>query len=808
MDRSEAVRILNSSETFSTNELTCLENKQVKSILDLACTILDAEKSFAFSIQRKKICLLASTNLNDASLDLTLPKNIDKDFDLNKSISITSNKKGYKIIILPIYSQTEKIIGIIGLEKEVGFELTLNHENNLVTISQQISNILNLNILTEKVKLQSDTLTACEKNYKESETILNYTNEITPLGIIQCNLIGEITYSNSKFRTIAGYYNSSPKKAMWFDNIIIEEKETIQNTWNNAVAKKESFEIKSRYLHQNGTICIVKINASPIVKYNGEIKYLFFITDITQKFREEEKLKKAKENAQFAIQQKEAFLANMSHEIRTPMNAIVGFTDVLQETIIDDKQKEYINLIKTAGQNLLSIINDILDFSKIDSTKVVLNNKDFTIADIKTNVYELLKHKANDKKIEFNFIKDESLPEELHGDFVHINQVLINLANNAIKFTEKGSVTLSLTKLTETKEDCEILFKVTDTGIGISKDSQELIFERYFQAENTINKNYGGTGLGLNISKILVEEMGGAIQLESEAGKGSEFSFKLRIKKSFKNKNSAVLKSNYSFQRLPKIKILAFEDNSLNVQLLKHLITEFGFEIEIAENGILGIEKLQSKKYDLIIMDLDMPIMDGYLSTKIIRNELKLITPIIAMTAHTIVGEKEKCFSIGMNDFIAKPINKDELFEKICNLTSHNFIIPSSNITQSILPKSEKLSLSYLKSLSNGSEEFEREMIEVFLKIVPDKILELKKSVDDLNIKSIKSIVHSLKGSIAIIGIPSVSDLLLKIEDNINNEVDSTILLDPILELENALPPYYLLLKNELNLKYKNNLVA
>ncbi|HNV94980.1 MAG TPA: ATP-binding protein [Bacteroidales bacterium] len=388
-------------------------------------------------------------------------------------------------------------------------------------------------------------------------------------------------------------------------------------------------------------------------------------------------LVKAKDEAIKYAQTKQQFLANMSHEIRTPMNAIIGMINLLQNTKLSQEQKEYLNHINLSSNNLLIIINDILDISKIESGKVVFEKHRFNLNDTLDNLQKMFEPKVNEKGIYFNISKDPQLPAFWLGDQVRLNQILINLVGNAIKFTLEGGVLLQIeTKKKIDETHFEVLFKVIDTGIGIQADKKEHIFESFTQASNDTTRKFGGTGLGLTIAKQLVELQNGKIWFESEINKGTTFYFYLPLEKTnpptiseIQAKAEFSLSKNIDKQIFSRSTILVAEDNPLNQFLIKTLLTKQHFQnILISNNGKEAIELLQKNDIHLILMDLHMPEMDGYETTSFIRTNFpapKSKVPIIALTAAVIQGEKEKCLSIGMNDYISKPFNPNELFEKI-----------------------------------------------------------------------------------------------------------------------------------------------
>lgn len=397
----------------------------------------------------------------------------------------------------------------------------------------------------------------------------------------------------------------------------------------------------------------------------------------------------AKEKAEESTKLKEAFLANMSHEIRTPMNAIIGFSDMLYKGKLAEKEKEYVKNIKLAGENLLTIINDILDISKIEAGMMTFEEHTFSLKEIFKSLNGMLTGKAKEKKLDLVFSCNEDVPDSLLGDPTRLTQIILNLAGNAIKFTQKGKVQIDVrvlknenlnTNVHHAQEDENTLleFSITDTGIGIPKDKLGQIFERFHQADSNTTRKYGGTGLGLSIAKQLVELQGGTLSVKSEFNVGSVFSFCIPYKKSVKVPQAPeITGKKYNMKELSKLNILLVEDNQLNIILILSLFSEYNLKLQVAENGSVGIEKLKINNgstppcpiFDIVLMDMEMPVMNGYEATTFIRKELKNNIPIIAMTAHAMAGERERCLSLGMNDYISKPINADLLFEKMYYLT-------------------------------------------------------------------------------------------------------------------------------------------
>ena len=382
------------------------------------------------------------------------------------------------------------------------------------------------------------------------------------------------------------------------------------------------------------------------------------------------KAKNATATAEHAVIAKQQFLSNMSHEIRTPMNAIIGFTNVLLKTDLSEKQTEYLQAIQSSGDTLIVLINDILDLAKVDAGKMIFVNEPFKVSELLSGVVRLFETKVQESNLQLITEYDDRIPEIILGDSVRLHQILINLLSNAIKFTAEGNITINVNVKSSTKQKITIEFKVSDTGIGIPANKIDTIFENFEQAHVISANLYGGTGLGLAIVKQLVEKQGGTITVESKVDLGTTFSCILNFKKNTVDcmSNFELEKTNHDATKIKKLKVLVVEDVKLNQLLLRTILDDYNFEWEIADNGQIAVEKLETNTYDVILMDLQMPVMNGFEATKYIRDTMNLQIPIIALTADVTTVDVEKCKSIGMNDYISKPLDEKLLYTKILDV--------------------------------------------------------------------------------------------------------------------------------------------
>ena len=492
------------------------------------------------------------------------------------------------------------------------------------------------------------------------------------------------------------------------------------------------------------------------------LSFWFVINQGRQQQRMIRALNESEKRTKDLAHMQEQFLANMSHEIRTPMNSILGFTNLLKRTELNPMQREYIQNIHSSGENLLTLVNDILDLSKIEAGMMHLEESRFSLRSMVSSVGAMFIEKIREKDLRFNVHIDKDVPDILAGDAVRLTQILVNLISNAVKFTEEGEISAHVKLLSSTNKDARIGICVKDSGIGIAPEKQAAVFERFQQAELETTRRFGGTGLGLSIVKQLVEMMNGSIRLKSELNKGSEFIVELPYKlPDVDQLYSEALAEQEEQVPLQKIKILIAEDNLMNQQLVRHLMKSWSMDYTLVSTGAEAVEELKKNSYSIVLMDIQMPDMDGYTATSVIRNELNLDVPIIAMTAHAMVGEKEKCLQLGMNDYVAKPIKETVLYNIIARNAQH---IPEHG-TQLHL-----IQLNYLHQLSGNDKDFEKEILNQFVVQVPEELSNLQQSIAENNFDSIRRIAHSLKSTVGYVGL---ADELHPLLDQLENDASA-----------------------------------
>ena len=507
--------------------------------------------------------------------------------------------------------------------------------------------------------------------------------------------------------------------------------------WQMPIADEKGLQFETIHFRKDGSSFPVEVRSKGAT-VDGKRLLVSVIRDITERKASEAELTRAKEGAEAANQSKSEFLANMSHEIRTPLNGMIGMIDLTLLSELTTDQKENLTTAKSCAKSLLAIINDILDFSKMEAGKLVIEHIDFKIRELLAETIKAHSHHATGKSLDFSYTVFAGIPDTIAGDPLRLTQVLNNLINNAIKFTESGEVVVSVRKIAD---EGALLFSVRDTGIGISTESMDKLFKSFSQVDGSITRRYGGTGLGLVISRQLVEMMGGKMWVESQQGAGSTFSFTIRLNPASGIVRKPAIRSGYR----QNVSILLAEDDVISRTVTAKLLQEAGHTVTTAINGVEAIEKFVAGNYDVILMDIQMPCMDGLAATKHIRSTAKgRSIPIIALTAHALAGDRERFLVAGMDEYIAKPLQIEELLEKIASIRR---------------PRLESLRINTAGDIVDASPVVQAEM-----EIAMGNLVKLIQTAEQTEGYRLEELAHKIKQLANQAGIDGVKSLAFRAE--------------------------------------------
>lgn len=526
---------------------------------------------------------------------------------------------------------------------------------------------------------------------------------------------------------------------------------------------------------------VVAIDFIPIFTEEDFMGAMWQFRDITLEKKHEQELKDAQQKAEASAKSKEIFLANMSHEIRTPMNAIMGMTNLLEKTKLGGKQKSYLEAIKISSEHLLAIINDILDVSKIEAGKLHLEHIGFELYKIIADSIQSLMYLAASKSVSLSYTIDGRIAKVLMGDPVRLEQIFLNLLSNAIKFTHVGSVEINCKLKEETADKQVILCEISDTGIGIEEEKLDIIFESFTQADASTTRHFGGTGLGLTITKQLVEMMHGHISVKSKREEGTTFTLEIPFQKGAITDLPEKKKKQDEYRSLRGIRVLMVEDNKWNQILGTAILENWQMEVHTAENGHDALDKLQKNIYDIVLMDIQMPKMGGVEAAKVIREERKMNIPIVALTANAIKGDREKYLDAGMDAYISKPFDEEELFHTLSSLLGNwNLQLKKEEeknlnsgavtpFTVSMLA-TPLYDLSKLRQHGQGSEAFVKRMVKLFREQTTDAIAEINECFQNGDWERIRAISHQIKPSIDLLCIEQLRTEIRHIEKYAENK--------------------------------------
>lgn len=645
-----------------------------------------------------------------------------------------------------------------------------------------------------------------EDALRKSESNLARAQAIAHLGNYSWNIrTGEVSWSEE----LKSIWGCRPDEEPSFEEVISRVHPDDLDLFLEAalLVREENrpFNIEYRIIRPDGSVRYVHDQGEITLDEAGNPIRMFGTTlDITERKRMEEQLRSAKEAAEAANRAKGEFLANMSHEIRTPMNAVLGMLELLLDTGPDDEQREYLQLAHISAESLLSIIDDVLDFSKIEQNKIELEQISFELESLISHIINLLSGKAGSSGLKLTFHIEESLPSTFIGDPVRLKQVLFNLLGNAIKFTKEGEIALSVETYMpsdreygasnpDLEDEITLLFKVRDTGIGIPPEKLSRIFDSFTQADASVTREYGGTGLGLSISSQLVELMGGRIWVESEVGKGSTFYFTVRVKRGGNAENSEQENSLLEENPLPyledkeqdgngissgeSLNILLVEDHLINQKLILSLLEKKGHNLTLVTNGKDALDALSRRDFDAVLMDVQMPGMDGMEATRRIRDPSSGVRmheiPIIAFTARALKEDEEKCIEAGMNYYVSKPLKKEKLLNILEDIRSGKNTperITQEGITQGEIiqervstspdretmvfdfPEDRVFNLEEVLERTEGDEVLLKEMIKIFLDMLPELLDAINKAVKKGEAEELRQSAHTLKSAAGSIG--------------------------------------------------------
>ena len=647
--------------------------------------------------------------------------------------------QGIKSLISIPMMTSGKLIGFVGFDSIKQKHIYTDKEKNLLEVfSQMLVNI------TERKRSES-FLMLQEEKYRNIISNMN-------LGIIEVDKDENILYANQSFSNISGYS---------IDELLSMKTDTFFTTPEQSNILADKLKVREKGISDSYELVVKNkkgeqrwwfVSGAPNYDDNNELKGSIGIhLDITEQKLLEKELEKALIKAEQATKAQEMFLANMSHEIRTPLNVIIGMVRELNKEQLNDRQRGFLKHSETSTLHLLTIVNNILDMSKIQAGEFELDLREFSIASVAADVNSILHSRATDKRLDFRLNISKELKPALIGDPGRLRQILINLLGNAIKFTDAGHVELNVTVINTTSDNQQLLFEVIDSGIGISADFLHKLFDKFTQEESSSNRRYEGSGLGMSITKELVQLMGGNIEAKSKKGLGTQIRFELNLPVGDETK-LAVQTIKISKNSFEGIKILLVEDNEMNRFIALQSLKITGCQITEATNGLEAIEKLKEDAFDIILMDIQMPKMNGVEATEFIRLELNKEIPIIALTANAFKNDIDLYLSIGMTDYLIKPYKEEDLYRVV------------DKYVRKPKTKAKLYDVEQLLQISRGDTVFVRNMLDVFKKMANETIIQLNESFKNSDLEAIHKIAHKIKPSIDNLKIVKITEPIRELE--------------------------------------------
>lgn len=580
---------------------------------------------------------------------------------------------------------------------------------------------------------------------------------------------GNILYHNSSVHETLGYRAKSLIGKNFFDYILPSSLEDFKLSFKQTQKRLYTEKVEFQFLCKDRTFRFLEFNAINLKNKEGLPGLILDCRDITQRKDDAVELLRLQKA-------KEQFLANISHEIRTPINGIAGIAGLLSKNQNPEEREMYLSAIRHSSENLKVIINDILDLAAIDSGKLKFEKIAFNLKDLLPSLISTFTYQAREKNLALHYTIDESLNKILMGDPVRLNQVLINLISNAVKFTHTGAIHVKCEQEKEQKGICHVRISVKDTGVGIPAEKLNTIFESFSQADESVTRRYGGTGLGLTIARQLVELQNGRIEVQSQEHVGSTFTVYIPYSVGSTKVSKLALQhvANNAAITTQNVRVLLVEDNDINRLYAKSILQTWKCNTDIAENGLIAIEKLKSNSYDVILMDVQMPVMDGYEATKAIRMMPHPVgsTPIVALTANATKIDVEKCLVAGMNDYLSKPFTPEDLYQMLFEKLK---IVPVTASEVKMPAVKKQYDLTYLKNMSGNNQEFIKEMLQTFVQSIPNSLKDMDEALSTGDLTKLARISHQIKPSMTLLGIDHLKEAAIRIEERAKNNEAPTL---------------------------------
>lgn len=629
--------------------------------------------------------------------------------------------------------------------------------------------------LLDKIGQQKKILEQTARELESNQTrlkLLSTIAEKTINGVIITDREGRINWVNESFTNITGYSIDEINGKKPGDFLQGEETDPETAVYlSQQIKEGQSFSCEILNYRKDGSNYWVKILGNPLVDTNGEtIGFFALEEDVTTRIQTEQALRDAKERSDAIAQSKNTFLTNMSHEIRTPLNAILGMGGQLQKTSLNNQQQFFLETINSAAEHLMVIINDILDISKVEAGKLNLENIDFEFRPLIDRCINVLSPKAEEKGLLLESFIEKEITDVLIGDPHRLNQILLNLLGNAIKFTERGGVRLFITCIKKDNNSQTLRFLIEDSGVGIDHKFVSQLFAEFSQEDSSIVRKYGGTGLGLNITKKLVDLMGGSIEFHSTKNVGTAFLIEITFSIGSDIKTQTGVPSEIDPVILKDKVILLAEDNEMNRILARTILQPYQINLIEVENGEKAVEFLTNHSADLILMDMQMPVLDGIAATAVIREKLKSTVPIIALTANALKGEREKCLAAGMNEYLSKPFRENDLVNLICRLLVSTDL-PEPKKNELVKPDSIELyKFDYLNEVSGNDIDFIKEMIGAFASETKQTLEEIHIFLEQNDFERITPLFQKIKSNLVMLEAVEAINLIEEIEHNQKND--------------------------------------